>query len=63
MRKWVVNIREAQTVEGERVFTNSSHIVEAVTAIEARLSFKCFPNEKILDVIAYEETTKKPVKH
>lgn len=63
MRKWVVSVRESQVVEGERIYTNSSHIVEAVTAIEARLSFRCFPSEKILDVIPYEEATKKPVKH
>lgn len=65
MKKWLVNVRESQIIEGERTYTTSSHIVEAVTAFEARISFasRCFPNEKIQDVVEYVAKEVKPVKH
>lgn len=64
MKKWIVDVKEFHIVEGQRVSTTSSHIVEADNAIEAQILFasKAFPNEKIQCVTEYVSTQKKTVK-
>jgi hypothetical protein len=67
MKKWVIDVKEHQVVDGEHVTTCSCHTVEATTALEARLLFvaRAFPNEKVVGVREAETLTKasKPVKH
>ena len=61
MKKWIIDVREVQIIEGERSYTTSSHLVEACTDLEARLSFakRCFGGERIQSVTEYEEVKKK----
>jgi len=61
MKKWIVDVKEVQVIDGERSYTTSSHVVEACTALEARLTFskRCFGSEKIQGVVEYEEFVKK----
>ena len=55
MKKWTVDVKEFHIIEGERVSTTSSHIVDADNALEARILFasRAFPNEKIQCVTEY----------
>ena len=55
MKKWTVDVKEFHIIEGQRVATTSSHIVDADNAIEARILFasKAFPNEKVESVTEY----------
>lgn len=64
MKKWIVDVKEHQVVDGERVVTHSCHTVEATTAFEARIMFatRAFPNEQIVGVREAEEVKQKKAK-
>jgi len=57
--KWVINTSERRKEEGQIVITHGSHVVDAVTEHEARLSFRPFPGERIESVFKQEEIVKK----
>ena len=57
--KFVINTSERRKEDGEIVITHGSHVVEAVTEHEARLSFRPFPGERIESVFKQEEIVKK----
>jgi hypothetical protein len=64
MKKFSVDVKESQVIEGVKTFTTSSHLVEAESAWEARTIFsaKLFPNERIVDVYEQTPINKKVVK-
>ena len=57
MKKWIVDVKESQFIEGQKSFTTSSHIIDGgESMMEVWLTFakKCFPNEKIQSVREYD---------
>jgi hypothetical protein len=57
--KYVVNTTERRVENGEVIITSGSHVVEAGSEMEARLSFRKFPGERIDSVLKEEEVKKK----
>jgi hypothetical protein len=57
--KYVVNTSERRVENGEVIMTHGSHVVEAGSELEARLSFRKFPGERIESVFKQEEIKKK----
>jgi hypothetical protein len=57
--KWVINTSERRREDGEVVITQGSHVIEAASEYEARLSFRAFPGERIESVHKEAEIKKK----
>jgi hypothetical protein len=56
MKKFMINVKEPNVIDGKRIFTESSHIVEVEdheTAKDAQKSLRLLPGERVVSIEEY----------